>query len=146
MDRGAWWATVHRIPELDTTEWLSRHVRVHAHTHTHTHTHTRINFLFLGQLKESFFSEDWVESDEDVSSFKDLIPRNYKFDKQMWDSKQKNKETGFKLPNSWKNIQVPLQRIKRKSTRLAKKGSLRRCLIYTHMLVHIFMCVCCIRL
>ena len=56
---------------------------MHAHTHTHTHTHTRINFLFLGQLKESFFSEDWVESDEDVSSFKDLIPRNYKFDKQM---------------------------------------------------------------
>ena len=31
MDRGAWWATVHRITELDMTEHLS------MHTHTHTH-------------------------------------------------------------------------------------------------------------
>ena len=29
MDRGAWWATVHRVTELDTTE---------ATEHTHTHT------------------------------------------------------------------------------------------------------------
>ena len=28
-DRGAWWATVHGVSELDTTEQLS--------THTHTH-------------------------------------------------------------------------------------------------------------
>ena len=26
MDRGAWWATVHEVTELDTTE------RAHAHT------------------------------------------------------------------------------------------------------------------
>ena len=34
-ERGAWWATVHGIAELDTTEQLS----MHTHTHTHTHTH-----------------------------------------------------------------------------------------------------------
>ena len=32
MDRGAWWATVHRVIESDMTEILS----VHTHTHTHT--------------------------------------------------------------------------------------------------------------
>ena len=25
MDRGAWWATVHRVAELDTTKWLHFH-------------------------------------------------------------------------------------------------------------------------
>ena len=30
VDRGAWWATVHRVAESDTTD--------HVHTHTHTHT------------------------------------------------------------------------------------------------------------
>ena len=38
MDRGAWWATVHGVSELGTTE----HIRTHTHTHAHTHTHTRI--------------------------------------------------------------------------------------------------------
>ena len=33
LDRGVWWATVHGVVELDTTERLT-------HTHTHTHTHT----------------------------------------------------------------------------------------------------------
>ena len=32
MDRGAWRAIVHGVPESDVTE----------HTHTHTHTHTNI--------------------------------------------------------------------------------------------------------
>ena len=31
MDRGVWWATVHRVTESDTTE-------VTSHTHTHTYT------------------------------------------------------------------------------------------------------------
>ena len=25
MNRGDWWATVHRVPELDTTKWLNTH-------------------------------------------------------------------------------------------------------------------------
>ena len=32
IDRGTWWATLHGVTEVDTTE--------HAHTYTHTHTHT----------------------------------------------------------------------------------------------------------
>ena len=34
MDRGAWWATVHRVAKR-------RIQREQLHTHTHTHTHTR---------------------------------------------------------------------------------------------------------
>ena len=41
MDRGAWWATVHRVTRvrhnLATKPPLPP---MHAHTHTHTHTHT----------------------------------------------------------------------------------------------------------
>ena len=35
MDKTAWWATVHRVAELNTTEATE-----HTHTHTHIHTHT----------------------------------------------------------------------------------------------------------
>ena len=34
MERGAWWATVHRVAESDMTVSLTN-----THTHTHTHTH-----------------------------------------------------------------------------------------------------------
>ena len=33
MDRGAWWATVHRV-----TKGQTQLKRLHKHTHTHTHT------------------------------------------------------------------------------------------------------------
>ena len=41
MDRGAWWAIVHEVSELDTTKLL---------THTHTHTHTRLRLCICGKL------------------------------------------------------------------------------------------------
>ena len=31
MDRGAWWALVHRVRESDTTEQSSMHTHVHMH-------------------------------------------------------------------------------------------------------------------
>ena len=36
MDRGACWATVHRVAELDTTEATNTHTRVRTHTHVRT--------------------------------------------------------------------------------------------------------------
>ena len=39
-DRGAWWATVHGVTELDPAE--------HSHTHTHTHTHTHVGLGWHG--------------------------------------------------------------------------------------------------
>ena len=48
MDRGARWAIVDGVAELDMTEQLTHthmftvtHTHIHSHTHTHTHTHTR---------------------------------------------------------------------------------------------------------
>ena len=52
MDRGAWWASVRRVAELNTTEVTSHththtdtqthtHTQTHTDTHTHTHTHAR---------------------------------------------------------------------------------------------------------
>ena len=36
MDREAWWATVHRVTEVDT---LKQHgMRAHAYIHIYTHT------------------------------------------------------------------------------------------------------------
>ena len=43
MDRGAWWASVCRVAEFDTTE-------VTSHTHTHTHTTGAYCLLDLGCL------------------------------------------------------------------------------------------------
>ena len=46
MDRGAWWATVHRVAK----SW-TRLKRLHTHTHKHTHTHTHTLWVELCPLK-----------------------------------------------------------------------------------------------
>ena len=44
MDKTAWWATVHRVAELNTTEATE-----HTHTHTHPHTHCALGLpVFTG--------------------------------------------------------------------------------------------------
>ena len=41
MNRGAWWATVHRVTKSQTQmKRLSAHTQTHTHTDTHTETHT----------------------------------------------------------------------------------------------------------
>ena len=44
MDRGAWWATVHRVAELDTTEWLSHK---HQITFWGANLPAMLDFLFF---------------------------------------------------------------------------------------------------
>ena len=58
MDRGAWWATVHRVTKCQTglSECMHvcacacAHVRVHTHTHTHS---VRLNLVFWASLCSS---------------------------------------------------------------------------------------------
>ena len=38
MDRGVWWAAVHRVAKSRTQ--LSKRAHAHTHTHTPTHPHT----------------------------------------------------------------------------------------------------------
>ena len=42
MDRGDWWAIVHRVTQKWT--WLKQ---LNTHTHTHTHTHTDLPIIFM---------------------------------------------------------------------------------------------------
>ena len=46
MDKGAWWATVHRVAK--SQKWLKW-----LNTHTHTHTHTHKNFIISGPTLKS---------------------------------------------------------------------------------------------
>ena len=55
-DRGAWWATVHRVTESDVTQYTHTHlipmltksfIYIYIHTHTHTHTHTYIHIVLI---------------------------------------------------------------------------------------------------
>ena len=40
VDRGAWWATVHRVAK-NQIQLVTEHTHTHAHTHTHVGTHTQ---------------------------------------------------------------------------------------------------------
>ena len=47
MDRGAWWATVHGVAELNITE----HTCACAYSYTHMHTHTPLsNITVIGHI------------------------------------------------------------------------------------------------
>ena len=41
-DRGAWWATVHRVAKSGTQLSMYVCTLIYLHTHTHTHTHIYI--------------------------------------------------------------------------------------------------------
>ena len=47
MDRGAWWATVHRVTRICT-----QLKRLSTHTHTHTHTY--------GVFDRNFYKRPWI--------------------------------------------------------------------------------------
>ena len=46
MDRGAWWATVHRVAKKSDTTWQLNN----NYTHTHTHTHTYVAYKYVIKL------------------------------------------------------------------------------------------------
>ena len=50
MDRGAWWAIVHRVAKSRT--------RLSTHTHTHTHTHTTVQCV--AQSNISLNNSSWL--------------------------------------------------------------------------------------
>ena len=48
MERGAWWAPVHRVTKSQTQlKWLSMHSCIYMYTHTHTCTHMYITSSFI---------------------------------------------------------------------------------------------------
>ena len=54
MDRGDWWAIVHRVAKSQT--WLKR-LNTHTHTYTHTHTHWISN---EGIESTAFIEHTWL--------------------------------------------------------------------------------------
>ena len=77
MDRGSWWATVHGVAELDTTEWLTL-------THTHTQVASRkgitlvcgwdlwkLYLYWRGTLK--WWAKDWENMAPSVFSLQAVI-------------------------------------------------------------------------
>ena len=51
MDRGAWWATVHKVAKSQTQ------LSDFTHTHTHTHTHTIGNSVLCRKNKSNTVKE-----------------------------------------------------------------------------------------
>ena len=85
MDRGAWWATAHRITksQIWLSNWLHAHThthtrthtRTHTHAHTHTYTYTRVKCRVLGiestewkrhekPLAWWYLQSSWMETDQ----------------------------------------------------------------------------------
>ena len=54
MDRGVWWATVHRVTKGQTRLSVHMHARVHTDIHTHTQTHT--NCCHLAKFQKGLFN------------------------------------------------------------------------------------------
>ena len=50
MDRGAWWATVHRVHWVAKSWTRLKQFNMHARIHTHTHTHTHTEASLVSQI------------------------------------------------------------------------------------------------
>ena len=52
-DRGAWWATLHRVAKSGTqlSMYVCTLIYIHTHTHTHTHIYIYIKIMIWGKME-----------------------------------------------------------------------------------------------
>ena len=92
MDTGTWWAIVHGLQKLGTTEWLNSKQLIRIFdkkdtAHTHTHTHTRMyNGIYKNNEIKSF-AATW--RDLEIIILNEVShTEKYKYITYMWNLKK----------------------------------------------------------